>query len=300
MLVGLTVHNIVLIDRLELDFKPGLTVLTGETGAGKSILLDALGLALGARADSTLVRTGAAQATVSAEFLVPNGHPAHGLLEEQGIEPDEALILRRQLNADGRSRAFVNDQPVSVGLLKQLAESLIEIEGQFEAHGLIDPATHRAHLDAFAGLQARAAATMAAHRAWRAAEAELARVRAELDRAKADEDYLRHAAGELELAEPKPGEETGLAAERQLLMHREQLIEAIAAAREELAGDRGADRTLISAQRRLQRIGDKAGGLIQPVLAALDRTAAELAVCCANWRASTGSRSRGCLISWPT
>ena len=277
MLVGLTVHNIVLIDRLELDFRPGLTVLTGETGAGKSILLDALGLALGARADSALVRAGAAQATASAEFLLPKGHLAHALLEEQGIESGDVLILRRQLNADGRSRAFVNDQPVSVGLLKQLAESLIEIEGQFEAHGLIDPATHRAHLDAFAGLQSRTTTTAAAYRAWRAAETALTQAQAELDRAKADEDYLRHAVGELELAEPKPGEETELAAERQLLMHREQLIEAISAARDELAGDRGADRALNSAQRRLQRIGDKAGGMIDPVLAALDRTGAELA-----------------------
>jgi DNA repair protein RecN (Recombination protein N) len=276
MLAGLTVHNIVLIDRLELDFKPGLTVLTGETGAGKSILLDALGLALGARAEAALVRAGAAQAMVSAEFLVPKGHPAHALLDDQGIEPGDALILRRQLNPDGRSRAFVNDQPVSVGLLKQLAESLIEIEGQFEAHGLIDPATHRAHLDAFAGLQSRALSTAAAHRAWRSAEAALTEAQAELDRAKADEDYLRHAVGELELAEPKPGEETALAAERQLLMHREQLIEAITAARDELAGDRGADRALISAQRRLQRISDKAGGLIEPILAALERTSAEL------------------------
>ncbi len=276
MLAGLTVHNIVLIDRLELEFKPGLTVLTGETGAGKSILLDALGLALGARADSTLVRAGATQATVSAEFLLPKGHPAHRLLEAQSIEPDDALILRRQLNADGRSRAFVNDQPVSVGLLKQLAESVLEIEGQFEAHGLIDPATHRAHLDAFAGLQSRAAATAAAHRGWRTAEAELAGAQAELARARADEDYLRHAVGELELADPKPGEETALAAERQLLMHREQLVEAISAAGDELAGDRGADRSLNSAQRRLQRLGDKAGSLIEPVLAALERTSVEL------------------------
>lgn len=276
MLAGLTVHNVVLIDRLELEFKPGLTVLTGETGAGKSILLDALGLALGARADSALVRTGAPQALVSAEFLVPRGHPVNRLLEEQGIESADSVILRRQLNADGRSRAFVNDQPVSVGLLKQLAESLIEIEGQFEAHGLIDPATHRTHLDAFAGLQTRSASTAEAYRAWRGAEADLAQARAELDRAKADEDYLRHAVGELELAEPKPGEEAGLAAERQLLMHREQLIEAITAAHDELAGDRGADRALISAQRRLQRLGDKAGGLIDPVLAALDRTSVEL------------------------
>jgi len=277
MLVGLTVQNIVLIDRLELGFAAGLTALTGETGAGKSILLDALGLALGARAEGGLVRSGATQAVATAEFNVPDDHPAHALLDEQGIERGDVLLLRRQIGADGKSRAFVNDQPVSVALLRRLGESLIEIEGQFEVHGLLDPATHRAHLDAFGGLERLGERTRDAHRAWREASAALETANAELEKARADEDYLRHAAGELELADPQPDEETRLAAERQTLMNREQLLEAIEGAHGELAGERGADRGLANASRRLQRLADKAGPGFEPVLGALDRAAAELA-----------------------
>ncbi|HEY4166240.1 MAG TPA: DNA repair protein RecN [Reyranella sp.] len=276
MLVGLTVQNIVLIDRLELGFAAGLTALTGETGAGKSILLDALGLALGARAEGGLVRVGATQASAIAEFNLPKDHPVHAQLEEQGIEPDDMLILRRQLGADGKSRAFVNDQPVSVALLRKLGEMLIEIEGQFEAHGLLDPATHRTHLDAFGGLEAQAARTAAAYRTFRDAKDALAEANAELEKARADEDYLRHAAGELELADPQPDEETALVAERQQLMHREQLLEAIEGAHGELAGERGADRAMAAAARRLQRLVDKAGPGLEPVMSALDRSAAEL------------------------
>ncbi|WP_395022242.1 DNA repair protein RecN [Dongia sp.] len=277
MLVGLTVQNIVLIDRLELSLAAGLTALTGETGAGKSILLDALGLALGARAEGGLVRAGAAQAGATATFTLPERHAAHAILEEQGIERDDLLILRRQVGADGKSRAFVNDQPVSVALLRRIGELLIEIEGQFEVHGLLDPATHRTHLDAFGGLEASAEKTRDAYRRWRQAQEALDGAHVELERARADEDYLRHAAAELELADPKPDEETALTAERQQLMHREQLLEAIEAAYGELAGERGADRALASAARRLQRIADKAGAGLDPVASALDRAAAELA-----------------------
>jgi DNA repair protein RecN (Recombination protein N) len=187
------------------------------------------------------------------------------------------LILRRQVGSDGKSRAFVNDQPVSVALLRRIGEALIEIEGQFDVHGLLDPATHRAHLDAFGGLEASAEKVRDAYRAWRQAQEALDGANAELERARADEDYLRHAAGELELADPKPDEETALTAERQQLMHREQLLEAIEAAYGELAGERGADRALASAARRLQRIADKAGAGLDPVASALDRAAAELA-----------------------
>ncbi|MEK9662269.1 MAG: AAA family ATPase, partial [Alphaproteobacteria bacterium] len=148
-------RDVVLIDQLDLEVANGLGVLTGETGAGKSILLDALGLALGARADAALVRAGADQAVVTAGFILPQGHPAGLLLAEQGIDAeDDALLLRRILSADGRSRAFVNDHPVSVGLQRQIGERLVEIHGQFEGRGLLDPATHRDALDAFAGLDA--------------------------------------------------------------------------------------------------------------------------------------------------
>ncbi|MBV8507212.1 MAG: AAA family ATPase, partial [Alphaproteobacteria bacterium] len=144
MLLGLNIRDIVLIDRLDLALRPGLCVLTGETGAGKSILLDALGLALGKRAESGLVRTGARQAAVSAEFSVGRNHPAHAILREAGLDADgEAIVLRRLVGADGRSRAFVNDEPASVGLLRELGDSLVEIQGQFEQRGLLDPANHR-------------------------------------------------------------------------------------------------------------------------------------------------------------
>src|SRR5499425_2157764 len=151
MLLGLTIRDVVLIDRLDLGFRPGLCVLTGETGAGKSILLDALGLALGRRAEAGLVRAGVPQAAVSAEFTVGRNHPAHAILREAGLDGEgEAIVLRRLVGADGRSRAFVNDAPASVGLLRELGDRLVEIQGQFEQRGLLDPANHRAILDAFA------------------------------------------------------------------------------------------------------------------------------------------------------
>ena len=280
MLVGLTINNVVLIEKLELAFATGLTVLTGETGAGKSILLDALGLALGARAESSLVRSGANQASVIAEFHLPAGHAALALLDEQGIEQDENLILRRQLGSDGRSRAFVNDQPVSVGFLKTLGEHLIEIEGQFETHGLLDPATHRDLLDGFGGHRREVEKVGEAFRAWRSAEAALAEAQNILDKARADEDFLRHAVSELELAAPLADEETKLAMERQLLLSGAQVIEAVNAAHQDLAGDRGADRALIAAERRLQRLGDKLGDALSGELAAitgsLERAGVEL------------------------
>jgi len=280
MLVGLTIGNVVLIEKLELGFAPGLTVLTGETGAGKSILLDALGLALGARAESGLVRAGATQAAVTAEFHLPADHAALNLLDEQGIERDENLILRRQLGNDGRSRAFVNDQPVSVAFLKSLAEHLIEIEGQFETHGLLDPATHRDLLDGFGGHRTEATRTAEAYRQWKAADSALVEAQSVLEKARADEDFLRHAVAELELADPQPEEETKLAMERQLLLSGAQVIEAVNAAHQDLAGDRGADRALISAERRMQRLSDKLGEALGTELAAiagsLERAGVEL------------------------
>jgi len=280
MLIALTVQNVVLIEKLSLAFDSGLTVLTGETGAGKSILLDALGLALGARAEAGLVRQGATQATVTAEFALSDTHPALAVLEEQGIDPDGGLILRRQLGADGRSRAFANDQPVSIGLLRRLGDLLVEIEGQFEAQGLLDPATHQQHLDGYGSHESKLAAAGAAYRRWRGATTALETAQAELTRAKADEDYLRHAVDELELANPQPSEETGLVAERALLANRAQLIEAIDAVNTELAGDKGADRAIAAAQRRLDRLGDRLGDQatvqLQPVTSALERASIEL------------------------
>src|SRR6056297_1974419 len=186
MLVGLTIRNIVLIDRLTLGFADGLSALTGETGAGKSILLDALGLALGARADSGLVRHGADAATVAAEFALPPDHPAFAVVREQDLTVDDHLVLRRVVSADGRSRAYVNDQAVSAGLVRQIGTALVEVHGQFDTQGLLNPQTHRGVLDAFGGLGRQAERVAAAWRAWRQVEQARAEADAEAARARAE------------------------------------------------------------------------------------------------------------------
>src|SRR5450755_2016401 len=174
MLQSLSIRDFVLIEKLDLTFtrdsRGGLGALTGETGAGKSILIDALSLALGARADSNAVRRGTTQASVAAAFDLAKDHAAHAILAEHGIDDEDVLTLRRAVGADGRGRAFVNDQPASVALLRRLGDTLVEIQGQMEQHGLLDMSTHRASLDAFAGLEKRGEAVGAAWRAWRAAE----------------------------------------------------------------------------------------------------------------------------------
>jgi DNA repair protein RecN (Recombination protein N) len=280
MLASLSIRDVVLIDRLDLAFEPGLSVLTGETGAGKSILLDALGLALGARADSGLVRHGTAQLSVTAEFAVPSRHPVDDILREADLDPGEgSVILRRIVTADGRSRAYVNDQATSVGLLRRLGDALVEIQGQFDQRGLMDPNTHRATLDAFAGLAHESKAVGEAWTAWRAAAAALETARADLEQARADEDYLRHAVAELDQLAPEIGEEARLAETRAVLMNAETVIEALNAARVALSGGDGgggAESAVASAGRSLERAVDKAGGRLDAALAALDRAAAEL------------------------
>ncbi len=278
MLVTLSIRDVVLIERLTLAFRPGLCVLTGETGAGKSILLDALGLALGARGDSALVRHGAEQASVTAEFDLGGrpDHPAFAILREQELEVEDTLVLRRTLSADGRSRCFVNDQAVGVTLLRRLGETLVEVHGQFETHGLLDPRTHRDLLDDYAGMGSQSRAVADAWRAWR--QVEQARVQAAADaaRARSEEDYLRHAVEELDQLAPELGEEAALAEKRIVLQHAEKLIESVNQAYAELAGERGAERSLASALRTLGRIADKAGGRLEPVISVLDEAAAEV------------------------
>ena len=214
MLLSLTIRDVVLIDRLDLAFPPHLSVLTGETGAGKSILLDALGLALGFRAESGMVRRGAPQAQVTAAFDLAPQHPARAILADQGIEAEDSLVLRRIINPDGRSRGFVNDQPASIGLLRQLGETLVEIQGQFDQHGLLDPATHRGLLDAFAARPDAVTAAREGWLAWRDARDRLRSTEARLAEARAEEDYLRHTLAELDAAAPQPGEEAVLAEKR--------------------------------------------------------------------------------------
>jgi DNA repair protein RecN (Recombination protein N) len=279
MLVGLSVRDVVLIDRLDLSFESGLCVLTGETGAGKSILLDALGLALGNRADAGLLRPGAKQASVAAAFVVGTGHPARAILDQQEIEAeDDLLVLRRLLGADGRSRAFVNDQPVSVGLLRRLGDTLIEIQGQFEQRGLLDRASHRALLDAYGGCAEAARGVATLWSTWREAGAARDRAAQALEAARRDEAFLRHAVEELEAFDPGPGEEPRLAEQRGLLMNAEKLSAAMAAAvtaLEGAGGEAGAESHLSDARRALERIAEQAAGRLGPALAAVERAALE-------------------------
>ncbi|WP_029014027.1 DNA repair protein RecN [Niveispirillum irakense] len=275
MLVTLSIRDIVLIERLTLAFQPGLCVLTGETGAGKSILLDSLGLALGARGDSSLVRHGSDQAGVTAEFDLSRqpDHPAFAILREQELEVEDTLVIRRTLTADGRSRCFINDQPVGVTLLRRLGETLVEVHGQFDTHGLLDPRTHRDLLDDYAQIATQGQQVAASWRAWR--QVEQARLTAAEDaaRARAEEEYLRHAVEELDQLAPEEGEETALAEKRVVLQHREKLIDGITQAYGELSGERGAERALASALRTLSRLAERAGGRLDPVITALDEAA---------------------------
>jgi DNA repair protein RecN (Recombination protein N) len=273
MLVSLEIRDVVLIDRLVLRFQPGLSALTGETGAGKSILLDALGLVLGARGDSGLLRQGAAQAVVTASFDLPADHPVMALLRASDMPDDEGLILRRTLTADGRSRAAVNDQSVSVGLLRQIGGQLVDIHGQFDQHGLLDPTTHGPLLDAFGGHQAALSATASTYAAWRAAAQALSEAEATAARARAEEDELRQTAKELRDLAPMLGEETELAARRADLQHRDRLGEALTSA---IADSEEAVGRIAQAMRTVGRLPLALSAGLESASAALDRAAVEL------------------------
>ncbi len=278
MLISLSVRNVVLIDRLDLAFGPGLTALTGETGAGKSILLDALGLAVGARADAGLVRPGTERASVTAAFALGPDHPVRALLDERGIEAEEGdLVLRRVIGADGRGRAFVNDQPAGVALLREVGEALVEIQGQGGARSLISVSDHRRFLDGFAALGREAEAVAHAYQTWREAEAARAEAAAALERLRRDEDYLRHVVAELEALAPEPGEEAALAERRAVLMQGERVAEALRAAVAELDDGRGVEARLRAAERHLARAAERVPGLLDAALEALDRAAIETA-----------------------
>ena len=275
MLAALSIRDIVLIDRLDLKFGAGLTVLTGETGAGKSILLDALSLALGARGDAALVRQGAAQGQVTAGFELDPGHPVFALLAENGIAPDDTLILRRVQGADGRSRAFINDTNVSVQLLKQVGQALVEIHGQHDERALIDPSGHRDLLDAFAGLSGQAGAVGSAFAAWQQAEDERARHEGAVAATRANADYLAHALEELRVLKPERGEEERLAERRQLMMHAEKIAAELSEALDALQGEGTGGARLAAVLRRVERQASVGGALLAPVAEALARVLAE-------------------------
>ena len=289
MLLSLAIRDVVLIERLKLEFTPGLSALTGETGAGKSILLDSLGLALGSRAESGLLRQGAQQASVTAAFdLGPdspasNGpagpHPARTILRDHEIDSeDDHLVLRRVLGKDGRGRAYVNDQPVSVSLLRKLGDALVEIQGQFEQRGLLDSANHRGMLDAYGVLDPLQREVAQLYRAWQSAVTARKEAESNFEQARHDEAFLRHAVEELEALDPEEGEEARLAEQRSLMMNAEKLVSALNLAERELTGGddaRGAEDSIAAARNALERASEHAGERIAPALDALERAIAE-------------------------
>ncbi len=273
MLHSLEIRDLLIIDRLALAFQPGLNVLTGETGAGKSILLDALGFVLGWRGRAELVRQGAEQGEVTAVFDLPAGHAALAVLEEAGIAPDDALILRRVNHADGRKTAWVNDRRVSGEVLRALSDTLVELHGQHDDRGLLNPRGHRQMLDAFAGADvgpARAAwaALARARRAKSDAEAALAAARAE-------EEFLRHAVAELDKLNPEPGEDAALDARRRAMQGAARIRDDIARAHQALS-EQGAEGQMTDAMRWMEGAADRAEGRLEPPLASLSRALIEL------------------------
>lgn len=281
MLTLLHIRNVVLIDQMSLDFRAGLSALTGETGAGKSILLDSLGLALGARADAGLVRKGTDQAVVSAEFHLDDDHPVFSVIEEQGIAAQSPLILRRILGSDGRSRAYINDEPVSISFLKEVGEALVDIHGQFETYGLLNPATHREMLDLYAGHMSVLRDMAAAYQAVKMHETALAEAKDAASRAAENEAYLRACVAELEKLDPQEGEEAELLERRKALQNRESILETLGFAVEALGGEQGADMQIGQVMRTLSRQMDKIGAeKLESIQESLDRAATEVQDAC--------------------
>ena len=272
MLAALTVRDIVLIEQANLEFAAGLNVLTGETGAGKSILLDALGLAAGGRGGGRAsVRPGAAQGSATAVFEPPAKHPARGLLADQSIPANGEIVLRRTLASDGRTRAFVNDEPVGVALLKDIGASLLEVHGQADDRGLFDAATHRALLDASGGHEALAEEVAERYAAFDVARIQLDSLRRAQASASADADYVKQAVEELSALDAQEGEEASLAAERALLMNASRIVEDVSAAAELLSGERGAEASLALALKRLSRMKEEARNAASAAETALEQ-----------------------------
>ena len=271
MLVRLSIRDIVLIDAIDLDFGGGFTVLTGETGAGKSILLDAFALALGARGDAGLVRSGAEQGQVSAVFDLAPGHPAMRKAAEAGFDTAGGLILRRVQSGDGRTRAFLNDQPVSVQLLREIGAELVEIHGQHDERALIDPATHRSFVDSFGGLAGDVAAVRAAHGEMQAAQNAYDEAAEALAIARRDADFLTHACTEIDALDPQPGEEETLAERRQQLMAAEKVADDLNEAMDAVGGNNAPTAHMASVLRKLERRGEETRAILEPVVQGLSQ-----------------------------
>jgi DNA repair protein RecN (Recombination protein N) len=270
MLARLSIRDIVLIDRLDIDFGAGLAALTGETGAGKSILLDAFALALGARGEAALVREGAEQGQVTAVFELGKRHPARRVLAANDLPAEDELIVRRVQVADGRTRAFVNDQPVSVQVLRALGAALVEIHGQHDERAFVEAGTHRALLDAFGGLEAAADEVRDLWQERRAREAAVATHRTDVARASREAEWLRHAVEELRRLEPQQGEETSLAERRAAMMQAEKVAEDLRITYESVTGPQSPVPPLATAVRRLERRLAQAPALLDPAVKAID------------------------------
>ncbi|PID35666.1 MAG: DNA repair protein RecN [Rhodobacterales bacterium] len=274
MLRALDIRDILIIDRLELEFRPGLNVLTGETGAGKSILLDSLGFVLGWRGRAELVREGAREGEVSAVFDLPAGHAARAVLEEAGLPVGDEVILRRVNKSDGRKTAWINDRRASGEVLRALSETLVELHGQQDDRGLLNPRAHRALLDDFGKID-----TGPARRAWaaqRAAAKALAAAEARLTAARAEEEFLRHAGAELEALAPEPGEEAALDDARRRMQAGQRIGEDLSRAAQALAYGEGAEGRMGDALRWLEGVADQAGGTLDAALDSLGRALVEL------------------------
>ncbi|GAA0294623.1 DNA repair protein RecN [Rhodovulum strictum] len=276
MLRSLDIRDLLIIDRLELAFRPGLNALTGETGAGKSILLDALGFVLGWRGRADLVRAGATQGEVVAVFDLPSGHAARAVLDEAGLDAGDELILRRVTTAEGRKTAWVNDRRVSAEVLRALSDVLVELHGQQDDRGLLNTRGHRALLDAFGGLEPQLDAVRAAWRERARAQQALAAAEVRLSALKAEEEYLRHAVGELDALAPRPGEEAELDARRRMMQAATRIREDIARAHAALGPGEGAEGRMGDALRWLEGAVGRAEGRLDAAVAALVRALAEL------------------------
>jgi DNA repair protein RecN (Recombination protein N) len=277
MLQNLTIKNIVLIESLQIPFEAGLCVLTGETGAGKSILLDALGLAMGKRAEARLVRHGEDKGSVVAGFDISDRKDIEALLIEHDIEPEDQLLLKRTITKEGKSKAFVNDEPVSVNFLQKLAEQLIEIHGQHDQRGLMDASTHRIVLDSYAGAGKQVTTVRANYHAWQTAAKELQSLKDAADKAREEEEYLRHVLDELIKLAPQEGEEDELASARTALMSSEKIMATLNDCLGQLTGKHNVQSALSSAERVLHRSSVPDAEIFEPALQALDRAGVEVA-----------------------
>ncbi|WP_412554206.1 DNA repair protein RecN [Shimia sp. MIT1388] len=276
MLRSLEIRDMLIIDRLDLAFQPGLNVLTGETGAGKSILLDSLGFVLGWRGRAELVRSGADQGEVVAEFDLPDGHPAHAILDDAGLPGGEELILRRINRSDGRKTAWVNDRRVSGEVLRRLSETLLELHGQHDDRGLLDPKGHREVLDLFANTDKLRGKTRQTWSEASAARKALTAAQVALEEAKAEEDFLRHAVQELDKLDPQPGEEAELDTRRRMMQNAEKVREDVSRAHAAL-GNGGAESAMGDAMRWLGDAASETGDTLEAPVAALERAMNELA-----------------------